>query len=183
MFVLDMESAIPHSDVGNDTGALLVVWRYVPHYRYRIRNGVPTAKPSAFKIRRNPDGSAKEPSASLFELSGKAPCSESNAIYLMGLLISEKNFKGVEANDGSGSLKVSDVKELLKDPRAFILAKTAKQSIGSLVHWDLTYTADDRAPDMLVAKSQLAHICKIYVTGGAALSTTSPGLLPKPSAT
>lgn len=183
MFFLDMESAIPQMDAGNDAGMLLVVWRYVPRYRYKILNGVPTAKPSAFKIKRNSDGSAKEPSASLFELSGRAPCSESNAVSLMGLLISEKNFKSVHADDGSGSLKVSEVKELSKDPRAFTLTRTAEQRKGLLVHWDLTYAADDRTPDMLIAKSQLAHICKIYITGGAALSTTPAGLLPNPSAT
>lgn len=181
MFVLDMESAV--SAANGDLGELLVVWRYVPHYRYKVRNGVPTAKPSAFQIKRNPDGSAKEPSASLFELNGKAPCSENNAVSLMGLLISEKNFKGVEPGDGSGSLKISDVNELLKDPRAFTLAKTPKQKVGPLVHWDLTYATDDRDPDMQVAKSQLAHICKIYVTGATALGNAAIALLPKPSAT
>lgn len=178
MFVLDKESELPNL---GDVGEQLVVWRYVPHYRYRTRNGVLKAKPSAFNIKRNADGSVKEPSASLFELNGNAPCSKDNAVSLMELLISEKNFRSVEPGDGSGSLKISDVNEMLKDPRAFSLAKTPNQRRGPLVHWDLTYATDDRDPDMLLAKSQLAHICKIYVTGAVALDTAAQALLPKPS--
>lgn len=178
MFFLDKESALPPASETVAVSDSLVVWRYIPHYRYRSRNGVRTAKPAAFKIKRNADGSPKEPSASLFELNGKSLCNEINAICLMGLLISEKNFKGVEDQDGSGSLKISDVRELLKDPRAFSLDRTNGQRVGALLHWDLTYAKDDREPDMEIAKSQLAHICKIYVTGAAALKSTAPALLP-----
>lgn len=182
MFVLDMESVLPPANENGGLSDFLVVWRYIPYYRYGSCGGVPKAKPAAFKIKRNPDGSAKEPSASLFELNGKAVCSEANAVCMMGLLISEKNFKSVEPGDGSGSLKISDVNELLKDPRAFSLARTSKQRSRALLHWDLTYAKDDREPDMEIAKSQLAHICKIYVTGAAALAAIGPALLPGPPA-
>lgn len=169
MFYLDMESALPSTrEAQQPSSNAYAIWRYLSHYRYKVQAGVPTAKPSAFSIRREPDGTPREPSASLFELSGRSTCSEQNAVCLMELLITTKNFNNVDDRDASGSLKLSDVNELVKDPRAFSLLQTPNQKAGPLIHWDLTYEADDRTDAMRLAKSSLAHICKVYVAGGTA---------------
>lgn len=156
------------------TDEKMAIWRYISK-RYKIdkTDGSISAKPSAFNIRRDKQGEVKESTASLFELVESNICSMGNAVRVTGLLIVTKNFKNVEDSDASGSLYVSDVDELKKDPRAFELFRTPKQKRGPLIHWDLKYADDDKEPHMLVAKSALAHICRVYICGRESLSSVA----------
>lgn len=162
MFFLDRESALASCEKETDD---LYLWRYIPHYKYKSENGVFHAKPSAFSIRRDENGIPREPSASLFELLGHPGTNMGNSIVLLSALIAHKNFRNVEPNDAAGSLKNSDLNELNKDPRVFSLSKTAGKPVDCLIHWDLKYAADDKTEEIQVAKSALAHVCKVYVCG------------------
>ncbi|WP_162996122.1 hypothetical protein [Pseudomonas putida] len=176
MFYLDKNAALSSSLPCGSDGAeaeALAIWRYISK-RYKKKNdGSISAKPSAFNIRRDEGGKPKEPSASLFELSEDGNCTLENAVRVTGLLITTKNFKRVDALDASGSLIMADVMELNRDPRAFKVFKTPGQKKGVLLHWDLEYELDDREPEMLIAKSALAHICRVYVCGGQALKSVA----------
>lgn len=176
MFFLDKESAgstLLSSPKAESATEALSIWRYISK-RYKVkRDGSVSAKPSAFGIRRDEHGNAKEPSASLFELSENGVCSWDNAVRVTGLLITTKNFKRIDDLDASGSLNISDMEELNRDPRAFKIFRTPNQKKCELIHWDLEYDKDDREPEMLIAKSALAHICRVYVCGGDALRSVA----------
>lgn len=173
MFYLDRKSVISLTADDKD----VYLWRYIPSYKYKFRDGLPQAKPSAFNIKRDENGQPKEPSASLFELTDSPGCNEGNSVMLLVSLILHKGFKNLCEYDASGSLKISDVMELNKDPKVFQLSKTPKKPVGSLAHWDLKYEADDLTEVIQTAKSALAHICRVYVSGRGALEHCSNRLL------
>lgn len=177
---MDMESALSLSSAENEQAPsveVLAVWRYLSR-KYISKGGALTAKPSAFNIKRDENKQPKEPSASLFELRGRTDCSRDNAVCMMAFLITLKNFQNIDFLDASGSLKVSDVNEINKDPQDFSLLPTPAQRKGPMIHWDLTYFEDDITDKMRLRKSALAHICKVYVCGQQALERTR--MLPAP---
>ncbi|WP_122589193.1 hypothetical protein [Pseudomonas viridiflava] len=173
MFYLDRKSSLDSSVARED----LYLWRYIPSYKYKFREGRPEAKPGAFNIKRDDRGIPREPSASLFELTSDPGCNEKNSIAVLVSLIRYKGFKNLADDDASGSLRIADMIELSKDPKVFQLSKTNSEPAGSLAHWDLKYEADDKTEIIQAAKSSLAHICRVYISGGKALSHCAHTLL------
>lgn len=170
MFFLDKEAAAG-SALESGVVENIFVWRYIPSHKYKIdKDGDIVAKGSAFSIRRWPDGTVREPSASLFQIRDKCECSLESSVFFLQYLHSFKGFSRMGETDASGSISVGDVAELNKDPKAFALNVSEKQKENDdLIHWDLRYVSDDREKEIQDAKNALALICKVYVSGAMVL--------------
>lgn len=168
MFYLDKESA--------STGLLespsvigLHIWRFITASKYALDdNGNPSAKSTAFDIKRNADGTAKEPSASLFELRDFKDSSRDSSLRFLHGMNTVKGFD-IKRSTASGSLSLEDVKEIQKDPQAFSLLISPGQDNTVMLHWDLAYSQDDLEKEMQDVKNALAVACIVYVKGDSDL--------------
>ncbi|VXC65828.1 hypothetical protein PSEUDO8Z_160052 [Pseudomonas sp. 8Z] len=150
MFALSKESADAQFIEGA-ANYYLVIWRWLsPNNHYKDSAGNCRAKSEAFDIRRNEDGTVKEPSASFFELNDAVVVDiTTSSVQFFGFLPFKKD---TLIGSAAAALKMRDVLELQKDPRfkldsssaqAFEIEKSLKQKKKGLTHWDFKYAGDD----------------------------------------